>query len=481
MKENKLPTRRLLMLLTACLLGSFNAPAADAEASGGSSLRTFLEQDYLLGTWGGLRTNLHERGIDFEFLYAASVPINLEGGIQDGSAYQGAFLMMMDLDSKRLAGYEGGQFHVSSLWLHGEKPFSERYVGDLNKVNLLDFANGCRLWEMYYRQKFFDGKLSIKGGQLDIGSDFITPEYYNSLGGLSFLNQTFFFPTMAFNVWDQPYFPVGNHGLASTPYGAPGVLIKYEPGANFYLQAGAYDGLPDTSDSGTEINLNSDEGALIYFETGYRHNYGKGAEGLPGNFKLGGWYHTDDFYDMYQGTLVAFDNAAIAAGGQPIGLVTDPSTRQGNYGVYGLIDHYLWRENDGEAMEGLIGFARAAWAPSDRNIAQLGLDGGLVYKGLIPSRDWDAFGIAFSYLQISDDLQNAQDDLRTTLDSISPGMGSIIPYADYEAVLELSYRWQLAAWWTLNTGVQRVWHPGGRISAKTPDAWVLSLQTSFRF
>src|SRR5206468_1042186 len=102
-------------------------------------------------------------------------------------------LTMLDLNSEKLVGYEGGQFHVGSLWLHGEKPFSDRFVGDLNKVNLLDFQNGAWLWELWYEQKFLDNKFSLKFGQLAIDRDFIVPEYYNSLAGLSFINQTFFY------------------------------------------------------------------------------------------------------------------------------------------------------------------------------------------------------------------------------------------------------------------------------------------------
>jgi porin len=34
-------------------------------------------------------------------------------------------------------------------------------------------------------------------------------------------------------------------------------------------------------------------------------------------------------------------------------------------------------------------FLRFEGAPADRNLADFGVDGGLVYKGLIPSRDWD--------------------------------------------------------------------------------------------
>src|SRR5207245_977943 len=81
-----------------------------------SSLEQFLEQDYLLGTWGGVRTNLSQHGVDLEFFYIGSNPRNISGGFKTGSVYEGALLMLLDLDSKKLAGYEGGHFHVGGVW-----------------------------------------------------------------------------------------------------------------------------------------------------------------------------------------------------------------------------------------------------------------------------------------------------------------------------------------------------------------------------
>jgi porin len=437
----------------------------------------------MLGTWGGRRTWLQQHGVDFEFLYAGAVPDNLDGGIKRGSVYEGVLLMMMTLDSEKLGLYKDGTFRASSFWLHSGPAFSRNYVGDLNQVSLLDFPDSLRLWELWYEQKLFKQKLAIKAGQLDIGQDFIVPEYYNSLGSVNFLNQTFFYPTMAFNVYDQRYFPVGHHGLASTPYAAPGVRLRYDPIPQFYGQFGAYDGNPDRTSPGTRINLNEDEGALLYFEIGYRHNQEKNSEGLPGSLKLGGWYHTDDFFDQYDATFVAFDNFAIANGGSPLGLVTNPRQHSGNYGAYFLADHVLWRENgkDDPAMQGLAGFFRAAGAPKDRNLAQFGVDGGLVYRGLIPSRDWDTIGVAASYLEISDDLRRAQKGISAALDGLSPGLGSIVPRADYETVLEINYKAQLTAWWSVSASFQRVFHPGGRIAANIPDASVFIVQALFRF
>jgi len=158
-----------------------------------SKLMQFFEQDYLLGNWGGYRTKLAERGVDFEFVYFGAVPSNVGGGIKQGSVYEGAFLMTLDLDSDKLANYHGGHLHAGGLSIHNGAAFSQNYIGDLNVVSLLDFPDSLRLWELWYEQKFLQDKVSLKVGQLALDRDFIVPEYYNTLAGITLLNQTFFY------------------------------------------------------------------------------------------------------------------------------------------------------------------------------------------------------------------------------------------------------------------------------------------------
>lgn len=483
-------------------VASLGPCVAEPGATEKSAFVRFAEQDYLFGDWGGRRTWLKEHGVDFEFIYFAAVPSNLDGGLKEGSEYEGAFMMLLDLYSDKLAGYPGGQFHAAGLSIHNGDEFSANYIGDLNKVSMLDFPDNLNLWELWYEQKFLDNKVALKFGQLAIDRDFIVPEYYNSLAGISLLNQTFFYPTMAFNVYDQPFFPVGNHALASTPYGTPGVRLRVDPCPHAYVQVGAYDGNPDRTRGSVDFELSDEEGALIYAELGLRFNQTPEAEGPPGNLKIGGYYHTDDFYNSYDGAFVAFDNALqyygqpklsdiLAFYGQPVPPeFTNPGEESGNYGLYLLADQTLWREvgKEDPAQQGLVGFFRVAWAPADRNLASFGIDGGLVYKGLIPTRDWDTLSLGLSYLKISDDIRDAQ----RSLNSIVTGLGEAAPFAkiaDYEGVLELSYKAQLTAWWTLQVSAQRVFHPGGRVAPPAPgtglsyipDAWAFIVQAVWRF
>jgi porin len=452
-----------LVIKTVGLLSllALSQPAIAAEpvtpTPAPNGLMAFLTRDYLLGDWGGHRSALAKKGVEFEFFYYGALPWNVSGGLARGNEFQGVMAMMMDLDTEKLLGFHGGHFHAGSLYIHGRR-FSPNHVGDLNQVSLIDFAHGFRLWELWYEQKFLADKFSLKLGQMAIDQDFLVPEYSKT-----FLNQTFYYPTLAFNVYDIPGLPPGSHSLSSTPFGGPGARLRYDPIPQVYVQAGVYDGFPDQGYTGTRVNLNDNEGALAYFETGYRLNQGKDDTGLPGSYKVGAYFHTDDFLDLYDTIGGAF---GFTAGTR--------APHGGNYGVYLLGEQLLYREGakDDPAGQGLGTFFRAAVAPSDRNLAQLGLDAGLVYKGLIPSRDYDSFGIAFSYLEMSADLRRAQRDAN----AVAPGF---FVESDYESVLELTYKAQVTAWWTLQTSLERVFHPGG--SRAIPNAWVVVLQTTLRF
>ncbi len=462
--------KKLRTTLVASLLSA--GVALQAFAAGGnvaekSALVRWAEQDYLFGDWGGLRSDLSRRGVDLELFYAASLPDNLSGGLRTGTAYQGGLLMALDLDSQKLAGFAGGTFQVSGLWLHGQKPFSARYVGDLNRVNLLDFDDVSRLWECWYRQRFAGNLLSLKLGKLSVDGDFIVPELTGTLGQSPLINQTFFFPTLPFDLFAIPGLPPHARGLPATPAAAPGAVLTADPDPRISARAGVFGGRPDTSTDGTRLDLEGCDGALAFGELGFRLNPGTNAPGLEGSFKLGGYYHTARFNDVHDGVQWAFFRRA----GLPLPPVEE---HRGNYGGYLLAEQQLFSEHGkaDPARQGLLGFFRLLGAPADRNLARYEVDGGLVYRGLLPTRDWDTFAFAVSYLSISDDIRRAQREMNL----LAPRAFTL---ADYELVFEWSYKIQATAWWTLQPSLQYVAHPGG--SRAIPDATVFILQSTLRF
>lgn len=462
---------RWLAPIAALMAGAAIAGETNQPHAAKSEMMTWLEGDYLFGDWRGLRTDLAKRGVDFEFFYIGSMPSNLSGGLQTGTVYQGALLSTVGFRSEELLGYHGGNLYLSTVWLNGSENFSNEHIGDLNKVNLTDFTNMYRLWEFWYSQKLLSDKLTIKAGLMAVDRDFIVPEYYNSLASINFLNQTFFYPTLAFNLYDIPGFPTGRHSLPSTPYGAAGLFARYAPSDRSYVQAAIYDGNPDDSESGTRVRWAGDEGALFYAEAGWRWDARGTTADLPGSLKAGGFYHTDEFYDVYEGASYAI---AKAVGASP----ALPNDMAGNYGGYLLAEQYLWLESGkaDPAMQGGVAFFRLSAAPEDRNLTELGVDGGFVFKGLVGDRDWDTLSLGMSYLKISGDIRDAVRDANTAY-------GTTFKLPDYEGLVELSYKAQLTAWWTVQPSLQWVLHPGGYTDlARQPgDAFAFVLQSTLRF
>ena len=64
-----------------------------------------------------------------------------------------------------------------------------------------------------------------------------------------------------------------------------------------------------------------------------------------------------------------------------------------------------------------------------------------------------------------------------------------IPIRDYEAAIELTYRWKLAEDWSIQPNLQYIFHPGANIAnpanpasvSAIPNALVLGVRTALEF
>jgi porin len=193
---------------------------------------------------------------------------------------------------------------------------------------------------------------------------------------------------------------------------------------------------------GFDWNLNASNGYFWMTEGHWRHDFW-----LPGQIKVGAWFHTADF-----------PNADGSA-----------SSYWGNYGIYFILDQMIYREktaaasvlsrdeksaaskpvvaSDDEA-QGLGVFARLAFDPQDRNFVGFYAEGGFNYKGLIPTRDSDILGAGIGYAQ----LTNGAKDVLASEGSVNP---------DYEIVIEVTYQAKITPWLILQPDIQYIIHPGG--------------------
>ena len=92
--------------------------------------------------------------------------------------------------------------------------------------------------------------------------------------------------------------------------------------------------------------------------------------------------------------------------------------------------------------------------PQDRNFVAFSIEGGLHYLGAIPGRDHDALGLGVAYIGISDQVAAAVRDTNHR-DQTSHRQ------ADFEATIELVYRYQVAPWCSIQPHAQYVVQPGG--------------------
>ena len=167
---------------------------------------------------------------------------------------------------------------------------------------------------------------------------------------------------------------------------------------------------------------------------------------MPGEFKIGGWFDT----------------------------VPDPdasNTEPWNYGVYFIADQMLYRVPQSASVsatansakqtaapsltdKGLGIFAYIGLAPRNASVINFYIDGGLNYKGLIPTRDNDVLGVAFAYGHLNNNPQGNDS-------SSNPG---------YEMVVEATYQIILNQWLSLQPDVQYVIQAS---KADIPNALVL--------
>jgi porin len=185
---------------------------------------------------------------------------------------------------------------------------------------------------------------------------------------------------------------------------------------------------------------------------------------LPGVIKIGAWYNAGSF------PLQDFTQSGLP-----------PPQVRGDAAIYALFEQTLWRM-PGSPNRALGFFARGVAAPSDRSELDRYFDTGFTFRGPLASRPEDVVGLAFAYGHISP-AAAADDRALAAL----PGLP--IPIRDYEAAIELTYRWELAEDWTIQPDLQYIFHPGSNVAnpanatslAPIPNALVLGVRTALEF
>jgi carbohydrate-selective porin OprB len=174
--------RRLRFLfLLWCGLYAFALPAHSQSAQeeplpGPDSHETGQgPHGHLFGDWGGERTRLQERGVNFDFQYVSDSLWNLKSEQQERFASWNRFRGTVDIDFGALMGEQGLYFHATALWQGGGKLVT--YLGLLTSPSGMSSANTCRLDSWWIEKRWLDERITARVGQF-AGQDFYGAQHY---------------------------------------------------------------------------------------------------------------------------------------------------------------------------------------------------------------------------------------------------------------------------------------------------------------
>jgi porin len=469
---------RSVAYASVCLLAS-PALAQTCPAAPPAEVGTDLwSRSNVLGDIGGLRPWLGKYGIDICLQETGEVLGNVTGGIRQGAAYDGLTAMSIGLDTEKAIGLAGGTFNVSALQIYGRNLSAEN-LASLQIASSIEADRATRLWELWYQQAFPNQRWDVKIGQQSLDQEFIVSQY-----STMFVNSVMGWPVLpsADLIAGGPAYPLSTLGLR----------LQAKPTDGLKMLAGVFDDNPagsgatpnGTADpqklsaSGTNFRLT--DSPLLIAELQYLLNPPPpdGADkanqpaGLPGTYKLGGWYDAGKFADR------EVDSSGLSlANPASSGM---PRLHRGDYGIYALVDEAVWH-SESTVPQGVNLFMRAMGAPQeDRNLIDMSLDAGVTLQCPLPRRADDVAGVGFGYAKLSGGAMALDRDRGFFT-------GTPYPVRSSEEFVEITYQFQAAPWWHLQPDFQYVLNPGGGILSpnnagrRVGNEAVLGLRTNIIF
>ena len=434
--------------------------------------REWWEGEALLGDFWGLRNMVDDAGVEISATYGNNIAGNVTGGKSQGFTYADNLLFGVELDMKKLIGWDGLSITVSGLNRNGTS-LSQDYIGNQFTVQQIYGGSAVMFYGLWFDQKFLDDKVSLKAGRFATGDDFASSPIYwlymnNGIDG------------------NPQSLPV-NTQFSAYPWAVWGARVRIDPTPEYNAMFGVYqvsDRVFTRNYHGLDWSMRSNDGVLLISQFGWTPEFfkrpveadaasnegkavnaplvgstssgksvadGKGGKavtpptmkGLPGHYWFGA------YYSPWQFSQFGTDQKA-----------------SNSYGFYWHADQMLWQEAPG-SDQGLTLWSAVTLSPQ-QNIARLPfqVNGGLVYKGLIPYRDQDytTFGVIYGKFSTNwGDVTEAN------------GQGR----ADYELVFEWGYKIQITKFAFVQPDIQYVINPGGTNSI--PNALVLGAQMGVTF
>jgi len=454
MDSHGFPQGRLRKVYRYSLIGLVAlAGSVSVQIAARADENNLWTRDTLTGSWVGARTSLSNMGIDWSLTYTGELFSNASGGLIRGAAYEDLIDFEVDCDLSKLFGWKGGTAHLSLYQIDNSGRNVGDLVGAISDISGIDARPTFRLFTLYVQQEL--GSVgSLRIGQIAADDEFVISDTAALLVNGSF-------------GWANPVDDNLPGGGPAYPLATPGIRLKLDPSEEVKVLGAVFSGNPAgncppnknpevCNKHGTTFSLTG--GALFMGEVQYRPNAKPNGDDNGGSpesaYRLGGWYHNDEFPDLANPNI----------------------ERAGNWAVYGIFDQTVWRN----ASSALTLFLGVAATPEDRSPISFYIDGGFGITGPLASRPDDVIVFGVAYSDISSNLAALDKATRRAT-------GISIPIQDSETAIELTYIAQVTPWWTLQPDLQYIIHPGGNVpSPNDPnraveDSFLVGLRTSVTF
>jgi len=407
----------------------------------------WLEREYLTGDWGGVRTDLANHGILFDFDVTQVMQGNAHGGkhTHNGFRYSGSADYKIRLDTARMGLWPGGL-----ITLRGETQFGQSInpkVGSFAPANfdgLLPLPNesGYTTLSEFYIAQALSEKFVILAGKLDLttlGDD----NAFAHSERTQFLNAAFRINPILF---------------PAAPYTTMGAGIILIPTKWLTISTLIADNDPEGAVKKTGFNTAFHD--RQWYSVMQEYTFKVKPFGKPGHQRFGAFWTSRDFVDFsgdprlnvpsftslgprHRGPFKLprpsrrFRSINIAGN---VFSTDGPDRRPDDWGVYYNFDQFLYTEQD-DPEQGFGLFGRFGWSTGEANPIEQFYSIGVGGKGSIPGRDKDTWGLGYYMI-------NATDDLPVALG------------VDAEQGTELYYNIEVTPWFHLSPSLQVIVDPG---------------------
>lgn len=369
---------------------------------------------------------------NFDGQYRLDYWTGLSGPLKHHWRHAGNLDLRLGVDAAKAWGWDNTRFFVHAIANHGNHPNVKQATAQ-GIDNIEVSVHTARIFQAWGEKSFFDERLSLLFGLLDLNSEFQVTEssaalIHPSFGTGSELAQT------------------GRAGPSVFPLSSLALRGAWKFNDQITLRTAVFDGVPGDPAHlrGTRVRLGHGDGTLLINELSYSN---KAGEHDVNKLAVGAWRYSARFDDL-------LDTDSDGA----------PIKRKSN-GAYVFGERTVLKLSE-DGARGVDVFLRLGWAASAANQMDKALGAGILWRGPFESRPKDrlTFGVAAEH------NSHKWRASKRVAGEADPAV---------EAAYEISYRVAVNEWLSLQPDVQWIRSHGNQAPNKKALLAALRLDISF--